>query len=173
MPRDVSSFYRSSSALGSAVLLLLLAQGSPAQSRQDAALNVVTEVPFQIQGSRATLEVRVNGEGPFTFGFDTGASGAAWVTQALKEKLDLQVVDRIVVSDGSNVKGRSTDAVRVDSVILGSASFNQLTAPVLGDGPRKEGEPYGFLGFELFKNYVITLDYPAQRLRIATGQLPV
>jgi hypothetical protein len=173
MPRDVSSFYRVLSALGSAVLLLLLAPGSPAQSRPDAALNVVTEVPFQIQGSRATLEVRVNGEGPFTFGFDTGASGAAWVTQALKEKLDLQIVDRIVVSDDSNVKGRSTDAVRVDSITLGSASFNRLTAPVLGDGPRKEGEPYGTLGFELFENYVLTLDYPAQRLRIATGQLPV
>lgn len=173
MPRDVSSFCRTLSVLGSAVLLLLLAQGSPAQSPPDAPLNVVTEVPLHIQGARVTLDARLNGQGPFTFGFDTGASGEAWVTQALKEKLDLQVVDRIVVSDGSNVKGRSTDVVRIDSITLGSASFNRLTAPVLGDGPRKEGEPYGTLGFELFKNYVLTLDYPAQRLRIATGQLPV
>jgi len=126
-----------------------------------------------MRGSRVTLDVMVNGQGPFAFGLDTGASGAAWVTRALVARLHLPVVDGFRISDGSGVESRSADGVRIDTITLGALSFNQIRAPVLGKGPTQDGdaEVYGTLGFELFKEYVVIYDYPRKQLGIATGQL--
>ena len=156
-----------------AMLLVLLAHSSLAQDTRNEP-RVITQIPLQTSGSRVTVDASVNGQGPFAFGLDTGASGAAWVTRALVEKLNLPLVDGGVISDGSGMKGRRADGARIGSIALGTLSFNQLTATVLGEGPaqEREGEVYGTLGFELFRDYVVTLDYPAQQLRIAIGQLP-
>lgn len=163
------------SAFVTGMLALLMAQGPLAQDEPGVAPRVVTQVPLQMRGSRLTLDVRVNGQGPFAFGLDTGASGTAWVTRALVERLNLPLVDGFVISDDSGVKGRSADGVRIDAITLGTVSFSRLTAPVLGSGPRQDGdaELWGTLGFELFRDYVVTFDYPAQQLRVATGQLGV
>jgi hypothetical protein len=120
------------------------------------------------------LDVTINGQGPFSFGFDTGASGDAWVTRALVTKLQLPLVDRMRVSDGSGLNSRDANTVLIDSLRLGDLSFERLRAPVLGDGPGPddETEAYGTLGFELFRDYLLTLDYPENQLRVATGQLP-
>jgi len=157
-----------------AMLLVLLVHSALAQDTE-VEIKVITQVPLVTRGSRVTVDARVNGQGPFTFGIDTGASGAAWVTKALVEKLKLPLADGLVIADGSGLKGHRADGARVEAITLGSLSFNQLTATVLGEGPtqEREGEVYGTLGFELFRDYVVTLDYPAQQLRIATGQLPV
>ncbi len=116
----------------------------------------------------------VNGQGPFPFGWDTGASQAAWVTRALVERLHLPVVEGFRVSDGTGINSRNADGVRIDTLKLGDVSFSQVLAPVLGDGPKKDGdgEVYGTIGFEMFKDYVVTYDYPGKQLRIARGQLP-
>lgn len=134
---------------------------------------MLTQVSLEIRGSRTFINVMVNGDGPFPFGWDTGASGRAWVTTALVDKLNLPIVDTLVVSDGSGVKGRQTDAVRIDTIALGNLSFKQMIAPVLASDPRQgaSAEVYGILGFELFKDYVVTFDYPKGELRVATGRL--
>lgn len=54
-----------------------------------------------LRGSRVRLDVTINGRVLFSFGFDTGASGDAWVTRALVAKLNLPLADRMCVSDGS------------------------------------------------------------------------
>jgi len=44
---------------------------------------------------------------------------------------------------------------------------------VLSGGERRMGEPLdGILGFGLFKQFLFTLDYPANRVRIERGDLP-
>jgi hypothetical protein len=163
-----------SSVRATATLVVLLVSSCLAQ-KPGIEPQVITQIPLRASGSRVTLDVTVNGQGPFVFGLDTGASGAAWVTRALVEKLNLPVVDGTVISDGSGSKGRPADGARIRSISLGTVSFNELTAIVLGEGPApgREGDVYGTLGFELFKDYVVTLDYPGQQLRIATGELPV
>jgi hypothetical protein len=138
--------------------------------QQPSALNrVVLRVPLQ-----GGLNVTINGQGPFPFGFDTGASGDAWVTRALVNKLDLPTVGRMRVQDGSGVNSRDVETVRIETMRMGDASFERVRAPVLGDGPKKDDDPdvYGTLGFELFRDYLLTLDYPQNQLRVATGELP-
>jgi len=116
----------------------------------------------------------VNSQGPFLFGFDTGASGEAWVSRALVAKLNLRGVGRMRVSDGSGLNTREVDTVLIDSLRLGNLSFERLRAPVLGEGPNQDDETaaHGTLGFELFREYLLTLDYPLNQLRVATGSLP-
>ncbi len=155
------------------VLLILPAQGLIAQDGGGVASSVLTQVPLQIRGSRTFVNVMVNGKGPFAFGWDTGASGKAWVTRALVDRLNLPIVDTLVVSDGSGVKGRNTDAVRIETVALGNLSFEQIIAPVLEGDPKRGGgeEVYGILGFELFEEHVVTFDYPQRELRVVTERL--
>jgi hypothetical protein len=135
---------------------------------------VITQIPLQTRGSQVVVDVMVNGHGPFSFGLDTGASGSARVTKALVERLSLPLVDGFTVSDGSGLKARPTNGVRLEAITLGTVSFSPLTATVLGEGPTPDraGELWGSLGFELFRDHVVTLDYPAQQLRLAAGQLP-
>jgi predicted aspartyl protease len=116
----------------------------------------------------------VNGQGPFLFGLDTGLSQPAMVSQTLVERLQLPIVEGFRLSDGSGKNSRNVDGVRIDAVRLGNVSFNQVLALVWGDDPEGEGKPgtYGTIGFELFKDYVVTFDYPGKRLLIATGELP-
>lgn len=149
------------------------ARVSASFQQSSPANRIVARFPFQ--GSRANLDVTINGQGPFSFGFDTGASGDAWVSRALVRRLNLPTIDRMRVSDGSGVNSRDVETVRIDSLAVGAALFERLRAPVLGEGPKQDDdpEPYGTLGFELFRAYLLTLDYPQNELRVATGQLPV
>jgi hypothetical protein len=41
----------------------------------DAAPKLPLEIPMQTDGGMPTIEVMVNGQGPFLFGIDTGAQG--------------------------------------------------------------------------------------------------
>ena len=58
-----------------------------------------------------------------------------------------------------------------------SHAFTQIhgiRAPVLGDGPTQDGgaDAYGTFGFELFRDYLLTIDDPQNEVRIETGGLP-
>lgn len=147
------------------------ARASAALQQASAPHLVLAELPLR---APRRIDVTINGQGPFSFGFDTGASGDAWVTRALVKKLNLTTIDRMRVSDGSGVNSREVETVRIDSLRLGELSFERLRVPVLGDGPKQddETEAYGTLGFELFRDYLLTLDFPQNQLRVATGQLP-
>ena len=128
---------------------------------------------FSLQPAGTRLNVTINGQGPFLFGFDSGASGEAWVTRALVRRLNLPTIDRMRVSDGSDVNSRDVETVRVDSLAIGEAVFERLRAPVLGEGPQQDdsAEAYGTIGFGLFRDYLLTLDYPQNELRVTTGEL--
>lgn len=142
-----------------------------AQRPRKSSPRVVTHVPLQIRSSGVSLEVMVNGQGPFLFGLDTGASQAALVTRALVERLHLPVVDGFRVSDGSGINSRNADGVRIETVTLGDVSLNQILATVWGEGPKEDGdgEVYGTLGFALFKDHVVTYDYRGKHLGLRRG----
>jgi predicted aspartyl protease len=164
--RSPSKSVRRMAAPTSIGLALLLAFGSGVRTR--TTTQVLVDAPLQ------RIEVIVNGQGPFVFGLDTGASGEAWVTRTLADELRLPTVGSWRVSDGAGIDSRTAPRVRIDSLKIGSLSFTGILAPVLGDGPahRTDEGTYGTLGFQLFRNYVVTFDYPAQRFRITANSLP-
>ncbi len=130
------------------------------------------EVPMILRGTAPAIEVMVNGKGPFLFTIDTGAQGMARADSSLVERLKLPIVGKMRAGDGS---GRSTsmDVVQLDSISFGGIRFNNVRAPTrdYNQSPALS-KIDGILGFDLFSEYLLTLDFPAKRVRLERGQLP-
>ena len=121
-------------------------------------------VPFAVDGRGGiVVDVRVNGDGPFRFLLDTGASRSI-VSDDLARQLGAPVVAKseVVTSAGSTMHL----VVRLASVELSFARVTALLAPVipaarltmLGRGIR------GLLGQDFLSGFNYTLDYRRGRL---------
>jgi aspartyl protease len=148
-------------------LLLLFASSAAAQ---DA--NVET-VPLQMRGLMPVVEVKLNGQGPFFFMIDTGAGMQADVDTSVAERLKLPLSGKAINGDPSGQNDREVSTTTIESLTIGKVNFRNLTAVVR---PQRITKDYpdvdGILGFALFTDYLLTLDYPAMRLRLARGALP-
>jgi predicted aspartyl protease len=166
-------------ALKAALLALLLslislrASQAPAQTNAAAVKPTVVEVPMLFRGPTPAVEVMVNGQGPFIFAIDTGAQGMARIDSSLAERLKLKPVGQVQAGDGSGRNTRRMDVFELDSLTLGSVQLKAVRAPsrdynVSTNLPRIDG----IIGFNLFSDYLLTLDFPAKRVRLERGQLP-
>jgi aspartyl protease len=161
--------------LGRAPARLLLAsllgvtQSSSQITRMDSA---VVEVPMLLLGPMPAIEVMVNGQGPFVFAIDTGATGMARADSSLVERLKLPTVGRMRGGDGSG-RSRSMEVVRLDSITFGGLRFENVRAPTRDyrTYPHLSGVD-GILGFDLFSEFLLTLDYAGRRVRLERGRLP-
>jgi Aspartyl protease len=140
--------------------------------RGAAQLQTVATVPITFQGPMPVVEVTLNGQGPFRFTIDTGAALQVDIDSALAAKLNLQSSGKIRGGDPSGRNAQEFDTVAIDSIRLGGLEFRNLTAVSRARrvGPRPEAE--GILGFRLFTEYLLTLDFPGKQIRLARGELP-
>jgi predicted aspartyl protease len=166
-------------ALKAALLVFLLALISlhsiraSAQTTAAALKSTVMEVPMLFRGPTPAVEVMVNGQGPFLFAIDTGAQGMARIDSSLAEKLKLKPVGQVQAGDGSGRNTRSMDVFELDTLTVGSIQLKGVRAPsrdynVSTNLPRIDG----IIGFGLFSDYLLTLDFPARRVRLERGELP-
>ncbi len=130
------------------------------------------DVPMLFSGPEPAVEVMVNGKGPFLFVIDTGSSGRARVDVSLAQKLSLTKVGEAAASNGSDVGRRTMDIYSISELRLGGLVFKDIAAPTRDYN--REGAPHidGILTYELFHDYLLTLDYPAKRVRVSQGALP-
>ena len=131
------------------------------------------EIPMKIDGGMPTIELMVNGQGPFVFGVDTGAQGGARIDSSLMEKLALKPTGHVRATDGSGRNPQMAEMVKLASIDVGSLRFPDVTAG--SRNYRKSPRPLnidGILGLSVMSEYMVTLDYPAKLLRIEKGELP-
>ena len=131
------------------------------------------EIPMKIDGGMPTIELMVNGQGPFVFGVDTGAQGGARIDSSLMEKLALKPTGHVRATDGSGRNPQMAEMVKLESIDVGSLRFTDVTAG--SRNYRKSPRPLnidGILGLSVMSEYMVTLDYPAKLLRIEKGELP-
>ena len=152
-----------------------------------AQTTTVTIAPMQMRGWMPVVEVKLNGQGPFAFMIDTGAGMQADIDTSVAERLNLHPSGRAINGDPSGKNDREVATVAIDSIMLGGVA-NGTRARRSGDGvvefrnvtaivrPHKITKDYpdvdGILGFALFSDYLLTLDYPAMQVRLARGALP-
>ena len=127
-------------------------------------------VPMELRHNMPFVQVMVNGKGPFTFSIDTGTGGEALVTPALIQQLSLPVSGKVEVGDPSGLNKKEVPTVKLHSLSVAGIEFKEVQAAQFEPSPR-EGQIDGILGFPLFAKYLLTLDYPQQRLTLATGAL--
>lgn len=166
----------------SIALLIACASSATAQN------STVTIAPMQMRGWMPVVEVKLNGQGPFAFMIDTGAGMQADIDTSVAERLNLQPSGRAINGDPSGENDREVATVTIDSMMIGGGVAKGTRARRTGDGvvefrnvaaivrPHKITKDYpdvdGILGFALFSDYLLTLDYPAMQVRLARGALP-
>ena len=152
----------------SSIFLLLVGIVSVAAQNSSVAV-----APMQFRGLMPVIEVKLNGQGPFAFTIDTGAGMQADIDTSIAAQLKLQPNGKVLSGDPSGENDREVDTARIDSIAFGGAEFRNVTAVVR---PQRITRDYpdvdGILGFALFTDYLLTLDYPAMEVRLARGALP-
>lgn len=131
-------------------------------------------VSFELKQNIVFVDVTVNGEGPFTFIFDTGASVTVLKpATARKLKLKTKAVGGEGVLGGLlKMAGLSAEVTTVDSIAMGKAEVKDFEAVVMNvpqaDIPLSmAGISYdGLIGFHFISRFVTTIDYKAKTIRL-------
>jgi len=130
------------------------------------------DVPMLPPGPMPMVSVMLNGQGPFSFGIETGGHMAISLDADVAERLNLPVLagSPMPALDGA-AAGHLT---RVDDINIGRFHSKGSQAfvtkiPRGGHSPH----PDGLLGLHFFGENLVTLDFPGQRVRVMPGALPV
>jgi predicted aspartyl protease len=143
--------------LSTAIFFLLHAASIAA----DDAITVKFE---QLKSGHIVVPVKINGQGPFRLGFDTG-SPPTFISTKLQRELGLQ-------GQAARQLGAATLASRpviVDSIEVGDLKATNFpvmildhpTVKMLGDA---QGGLEGLVGFTFFSRYRLTIDYEKQQM---------
>ena len=130
----------------------------------------IHSIPMEVLHGKPYVLAMVNGRGPFRFILDTGTGGDAIVTSELVALLNLPQAGKARLNDPSGKGGRSASLRLIDTLSLAGAEFHSIKA-VEHSLINAEGPCDGVLGFTLFKDVLLTIDYPAARVTFAEGQL--
>src|SRR5579863_4699392 len=133
-----------------------------------SAQTVIHSAPIDLSHGKPFVMVTINGKGPFRFVIDTGTGGEAFISSQLAHDLDLPVSGQARLSDPSGQGGQRAPMVLINSLNVAGVEFSGVHAvvhPLNGD----DGDCQGLLGFVLFRDYLLTLDFPNRRMILQTG----
>jgi len=118
-------------------------------------------------GSLPVVAVLVNGQGPFDFIVDTGASHLV-IGQDLATELDLPADDGNLPGMGAggaiSPARTSLRELRVGATVLRDAEAGVMDLASVSQ--TAETKISGILGYPFFADHVITIDYPAREFRL-------
>jgi len=134
------------------------------------------ELPLSIAQTQLVVEgVQVNGAGPFRFLLDTGAMGAGRIDASLVARLGLVPSGEAQATDGSGRLGPTLKEYRLATLQLGPVTWKDvrmISRDYNQHGAEVRGHIAGVLGFHLFRDLLMTIDYPGRVLRLDSGALP-
>jgi predicted aspartyl protease len=146
-----------------AYVVLSLAASTAAARPESAGRG--RDVPVSLSSAGAIrVPVEIDGRGPFQFLLDTGSTHTA-VGSELAERLSLPVVARTRVLTPAGTE--TALVVRVERVVIGSASVSGLTPSVVSLAELRRIEPGidGVIGQDFLLAFDFTVDYRRKRLR--------
>lgn len=117
------------------------------------------QVPFEVIDGRIYLEANVNGDGPFRFAVDTGASGLGRADSSLVSALGLEILKPAMNSDG--VKSAEADTTHIRSLEIGGL-VKQNLAVITRDYNSKmtpDAALSGIVGRDFFNDGLLKIDY--------------
>lgn len=140
--------------------------GPPPVDYQFAEGKSATEVPFYLINNHIYLDVRLNGKGPYRLLFDSG--GANVVTPTVAGELGLEP-EGALQGRGVGEKSEDVGLVKVEALSVGDVTLkDQLFAvfPLESFGDIEGVPMYGLIGYEVFKRFVVELDYENSRITL-------
>ncbi|MCZ6835927.1 MAG: aspartyl protease family protein [Planctomycetota bacterium] len=130
-------------------------------------------IPFELKANKIYIETMINGKGPFPFIFDTGASVTV-IDQSLTEELGLEKIGKSEIGDPSGSQQISVDLVRINALQAGGLMAKGFEASSWDRGDlyqRMQTPPKGIIGFPVFHEFLLTIDYEASELVVTRGSL--
>lgn len=134
---------------------------------------------MQTSGRKSLVEAKINGKGPYKFFLDTGAA-ATVLNQDLVDELKLPVKGSTKIGDPASPEAITAQQNWVERLDIGEATFSGFIAlswdrSMLdkSDALHKSDAPRGVLGMPLFRQLLLTFDYPQSRIIIRRGELPI
>jgi len=110
--------------------------------------------------SRLTVDVRIDGNGPYRFVVDTGADRTVLASEIAVE-LGLLRGERVMME--GVVRAVATETVTLRELTIGSVSCPSLVVPIL---PRSMLEADGYLGLDTLDGHRVTFDFKKHVLRV-------
>ena len=156
--------------LGLAVICIVVTVPGPIRTQEFSAPNQVHSSFMEVTHGRPYVMVTINGRGPFRFIIDTGTGGDAIVTSELAAQLDLPTVGEARLTDPTGQGGRTAPLRKMDTLRVAGVEFYSVKA-IEHALPVGDGACQGMLGFTLFRDFLLTLDYVNGRLVLAEGEL--
>lgn len=128
------------------------------------ASDLLVHVPFDVVDGRVYVQARANGQGPFRFAVDTGASGTGRLDASLASTLRLPAAASVENSDG--VQTRTAGTTHLNALALGGLvrrEVDLITRDYAGRMAPKTRFA-GILGREFFADGLLVIDYPRRML---------
>ncbi len=125
-----------------------------------------TAVPLRALDQRMSVEVTVNGAGPFRFIVDSGATRTV-VSRRLATLLGLPSAGTVTLH---SVGGESqVDTVKIDSLMLSGLPAQPIVAPILEE---EDLGAAGILGIDALANKKVVIDLDANRMTVEAAGRP-
>lgn len=132
--------------------------------------DALVQVPFDSIDGRIYVQARVNGQGPYRFAVDTGASGIGRADRRLVSALGLPLHGETTTSDG--VARASVDTVRIDTLELGGVLHRNVEVIARDYNARNAPDAAfdGILARDFFADGLLRIDYPNRTLAFARSE---
>ena len=116
------------------------------------------------------IELTIGGK-PYHFLLDTGATGGR-ISPEIVATLGLKPVGEVTAGDPSGKNNRQVKIYRIPEIIAGNAHLYGVT--MFADSGPAAGMKLaaGVIGYAVFKDLLLCLDYPAKRVTLENGSLP-
>jgi hypothetical protein len=125
---------------------------------------------MEVTHGKPYVMVTINGKGPFRFLVDTGTGGDAIITSELATRLNLPLAGEARLNDPTGQGGKMAPIRKMGVVSVAGVDFYSVKA-IEHALPIEDGACEGMLGFTLFRDFLLTLDYVNGRLVLAEGEL--
>jgi len=163
-------------AAGPGQTLAQVRMAGPDPSPRELKLGAATEsVPMERFDGWAIVQALVNGKGPYRFVIDTGAPGLLIDSRFQQEMAlcahpDLGGMGVRVRVAGPGGQGRPASMHFAESLRIGNTELLGLS--VIATELPFPTDLAGVIGMGVFKDCLLTLDYPASKVTLAPGELP-
>lgn len=154
---------------GPLLLLSSLAAAAAAEAPIEQNVDPVSSQVFELEREahdRLTVDITIDGQGPFRFMIDTGAQ-ATVLSRELADRLQLH--DREPATLVGLISRMPTEIVAVDGLTLGEHSFNVVSAPLVDARNLGVGVD-GILGLDGLQQRRVLLDFIKRRIEVADAK---
>lgn len=111
-------------------------------------------IPFNRANNLIVITTTLNGQGPFRFALDTGSS-AHVLNREIAGRLGLKIIGHAVADSGNNTT--PAEVTEVSAMRIGALTLTNQRVLVT---PWPTSYPFdGFLGADLFKQFVVMIDF--------------